>query len=121
VSVGWSQVNDEAVKGSLDNSLYMVCVYLGEELIGFGRVIGDNGIYYYIQDIMVLPKFQRQGIGRAIMNKIMDFLEKESDPTAFYGLMTAKGYSRFYELYGFQKRDKEAPGMFRYHKTKTRR
>ncbi|MHA1972526.1 MAG: GNAT family N-acetyltransferase [Candidatus Hodarchaeales archaeon] len=114
-SVGWSKVSDEAVKVSLKNSLYIICVYREKELVGLGRVIGDKGIYYYIQDVMVLPRYQRQGIGRAIMGRIMEFLDENSDSTAFFGLMAAKGYYSFYETYGFRKRDEEAPGMFRYH------
>ncbi|MFX0052090.1 MAG: GNAT family N-acetyltransferase, partial [Candidatus Hermodarchaeota archaeon] len=68
---------------------------------------------YYIQDVIVLPQFQRRGIGRKIMTSIMHYLEN-SDPSAFFGLMAAKNFSSFYELYGFKKRPPDAPGMFRY-------
>lgn len=115
-SVGWSTVNDDAVEQSLKNSLYSVCIVRNNQIIAFGRVIGDAGIYYYIQDVIVLPKFQRKGLGRRIMDSIMNFLDKHADPTAFIGLMVAKGFWRFYEDYGFQKRPSDAPGMFRYQK-----
>ncbi len=115
-SVGWPKVNNQAVEIALKNSLYSVCVYIDDQIIGYGRVIGDQGIYYYIQDMIVLPEFQRKGIGREIMKLIMNFLEKNADSTAFFGLMSAKGFSTFYEPYGFKKRPDDAPGMFRYGK-----
>jgi GNAT superfamily N-acetyltransferase len=115
-SVGWPKVNDKSVESALGNSLYSVCVYDEKKLIGYGRIIGDKGIYYYIQDMIVLPRYQGKGIGRKIMSKIMDFLEKNADPTAFFGLMAAKGFFSFYKPYGFKKRPEDAPGMFRYGK-----
>ncbi len=117
-SVGWSKVSDNAVEISLKNSIFSVCALLNEKVIGFGRIIGDFGIYYYIQDVMIFPRYQKKGIGSQIMDKLMDFLEKHADETAFFGLMAAKGNSRFYEPYGFKKRPDDAPGMFRYCKSK---
>ncbi|MFX0086275.1 MAG: GNAT family N-acetyltransferase [Candidatus Hodarchaeota archaeon] len=117
-SVGWSKVSNNAVEKSLKNSIFSVCALLDEEVVGFGRIIGDDGIYYYIQDVMVFPKHQKKGIGRQIMDRLMDFLENHADETAFFGLMAAKGNSRFYEPYGFMKRPYDAPGMFRYCKAK---
>lgn len=111
-AVGWSKVNDAAVDISLKNSLYSVCLYYNNQIIGMGRIIGDTGIYYYIQDVMVLPNFQRKGLGKKIMNLIIKYLIENVDSTAFIGLMAAKGFWKFYENYGFQKRASDAPGMF---------
>lgn len=118
-SARWPKVNNHAVEKALNNSLYSVCVYNGDKIIGYGRVIGDDGIYYYIQDMMVLPEFQRKGIGRKIMALLLNYLEQNADSTAFFGLMAAKGFSAFYEPYGFEKRPIDAPGMFRYCKKGT--
>jgi GNAT superfamily N-acetyltransferase len=117
-SVGWSKVSNEAVEKSLNNTIFSVCALLNDEVIGHGRIIGDNGIYYYIQDVIVLPKYQRKGIGKQIMDALITFLEKHADETAFFGLMAAKGNSQFYEPYGFLRRPNDAPGMFRYCKLK---
>lgn len=117
-SVGWSPVSDHAVQASLNNSLFSLSVYINDSIVAFGRIIGDSGIYYYIQDLMVLPEYQRKGIGKEIMNGLMAFIKLNADPTAFVGLMAAKGFWQFYEPYGFQKRSSNAPGMFRYVKPK---
>ncbi len=111
-AVGWGNVDVEATEIGLHNSLFSVCVIFENEVIGCGRVIGDSGIYFYIQDVIVLPEFQGKGIGKRIMDTIMDYLKAHAHPGAFVGLMAAKGVSKFYERYGFKVRPSDAPGMF---------
>ena len=103
----------EAVEIGLQNSLFSVCVILENKLIGCGRVIGDGGIYFYVQDIIVLPEFQGKGVGGRIMDAVMEFLKAHARDGAFVGLMAAEGVSKFYERFGFKKRPSDAPGMFR--------
>ena len=112
-AVGWEDVEAEAVEVGLQNSLFSVCVILENEVIGCGRVTGDGGIYFYIQDIIVLPEFQGKRIGRRIMDAVMEYLEAHARNGAFVGLMAARGVSKFYERYGFKERLSDAPGMFR--------
>jgi ribosomal protein S18 acetylase RimI-like enzyme len=111
-AVGWSDVETEAIEIDLQNSLFSVCVISENKVIGCGRVIGDSGIYFYIQDIIVLPEFQGRGIGRRIMDAIMEHLKAHARDGVFVGLMAAIGVHEFYERYGFKKRPSEAPGMF---------
>jgi len=111
--VGWGSKNSEASRIALNNSLFSVCVMLENNIIGFGRVIGDGGVYLYIQDVIVLPEFQGQGIGKCIMDAVMDYLNTHTFPGTFVGLMAAKEASGFYEQFGFVKRPPEGPGMFK--------
>jgi len=112
-AVGWEPVDVEATETGLRNALFSVCVIYRDEVIGCGRVVGDGGIYFYIQDIIVLPEFQGRGLGRYIMDAVMGHLDSHAHPNAFVGLMAAKGVSRFYEQYGFAERPPGRPGMFR--------
>jgi ribosomal protein S18 acetylase RimI-like enzyme len=112
-AVGWDSVDDEATEMGLRNALFSVCMIHRDQVISCGRVVGDGGIYFYIQDIIVLPEFQGRGLGRRIMDAVMDYLSSHAHPNAFIGLMAAKGVSRFYEKYGFAERPPGRPGMFR--------
>lgn len=112
-AVGWSQVPDETVAAGMSRALFSVCAVRNGEVIGCGRVVGDGGLYFYIQDIMVLPDFRGLGIGRRVMAAVMGYVEQHARPGAFIGLMAAKGYAGLYEKYGFQRRPDHAPGMFR--------
>jgi len=109
---GWVKVDREEVRKGLENSLFSVCAALNNKAIGCGRVVGDGGIYFYIQDVIVLPEFQGKGIGRYIVDAIMEYLREHAYDNSFIGLMAAKGVSAFYEKYGFEKRASDSPGMF---------
>ena len=74
------------------------------------RVIGDGIMVFYIQDVIVLPQYQRQGIGSIMMNKIMQYIKANSVNNTIIGLMSASGKEEFYEKYGFIKRPNEKMG-----------
>ena len=111
-TVGWLDVETGAIEIGLDNSLFSVCAVSENRVIGCGRVIGDGGIYFYIQDVIVLPEFQGRGIGRRIMDAIMEYVRAHACDSSFVGLMAARGVSKFYKHYGFKERPSDAPGMF---------
>ena len=69
--VGQGTRAKDIVKEALCNTLFSICVYDDEKIIGYGRVIGDKTIFLYIQDIMVIPEYQLQKIGTGIMNEII--------------------------------------------------
>ncbi len=110
--VGWKSLGEEMTEKGLRNSIFSVCAIYKNKVIGCGRVIGDGAVYFYVQDIMVLPEFQRKGIGKSIMASIMQWLGKQVSDNSFVGLMATKGNSKFYEKYGFQERPPDRPGMF---------
>ena len=112
-AVGWICQDIKATEIGLINSLFSVCMIYRDEVIGHGRVVGDGGIYFDIKDVIVLPKFQGKGIGKQIMNAIMNYLEKNAHSNAFIGLMAAKGVTGFYEKFDFEKRPNDSPGMWK--------
>lgn len=103
-AVGWGRYKDEVIDAFLPGSLYCVCAIIGEEVIGMARVIGDGGLVFYIQDVVVAPEYQRQGIGSRLMDNIMAYLAAHSHHNTILGLMAAEGKEPFYEKYGFQRR-----------------
>ncbi len=45
-AVGWGNVDIEAAKIGLQNSFFSVCAIYKDEVIGCGRVVGDEGLYF---------------------------------------------------------------------------
>ena len=70
-SVGWGIREKNIIEEALKNTLYSLCVYDDNKLIGYGRIIGDKTIFLYIQDIMVIPEYQNKHIGTEIMNNLL--------------------------------------------------
>jgi GNAT superfamily N-acetyltransferase len=110
-AVGWPRMTDEGVAAGLPHALYSVVLLHEGETIGCGRVVGDGGLYFYLQDIIVLADHRGRGLGRAIMDRIMGYLERTAKPGAFIGLMAADDVAPFYEKYGFEVRAERKPGM----------
>ena len=97
---------------ALKNSLFSVVAMKNNKVVGIGRVVGDGGLYFYIQDLIVHPAFQNEGLGNSLMKELMDYIRANAKSGAFVGLMAAKGLEKYYELFGFKARDKDAPGMY---------
>ncbi len=116
--VNWKKLSEVQAKKALDNSLYYVGAYKGDELVGLGRIVGDGAVICYVQDLIVIPKYQGKGIGSRILNTLIDYVKKigEDDTTMMMCLMCAKGRERFYEKHGFIARptDSLGPGMIQY-------
>jgi len=108
--IGWRTNPEDVIRRALPNSLYGVCAYRAGRLVGMARVIGDAGLVYYIQDVIVVPECQRQGIGTQMMDRVMSYIREHASLNMTVGLMSAKGKEPFYEKYGFTVRPTEKLG-----------
>lgn len=110
--VGWWKTVETAIDMALKNSLFSVVAVEHDTVIGFGRVIGDGGLYFYIQDLIIHPEFQNKGFGKSLMKELMNYIMSSAKSGAFVGLMAAKGLEKYYARFGFKARDEDAPGMY---------
>lgn len=109
-SVGWGTYEFNVIDKALPNSLYSICAFVNDEIVGMARIIGDGGLVYYLQDMMIKPEYQRQGLGKKLMNKIMEYVRTHASHNSVIGLMSSKGKEQFYEKYGFVNRPTENLG-----------
>ncbi|NQN36974.1 GNAT family N-acetyltransferase [Streptococcus suis] len=70
-SVGWTNYTDRPamLQKALEHSLFVLAAFDGNRLVGLLRVVGDGHSIVFIQDILVLPTYQRQGIGRQLLEQ----------------------------------------------------
>lgn len=112
--VGWHDFPVEQAAEGLRNS-YKWCIRENDKPIGLARVVWDHGYVVYIADVIVLPEYQGQGLGRELMETIMAFLRSQLKPRYRFmvTLMSAKGKNEFYKKFGFVDRPSEkfGPGM----------
>ena len=111
-SVGWGTRKNNIIDEALRNTLYSLCVYDDDKLIGYGRIIGDKTIFLYIQDIMVIPKYQNKHIGTGIVENLLEQINayKKINPDIRTYLGASKGKESFYEKFGFISRPNEDLG-----------
>lgn len=73
-SVGWSNYTNKPVmlRQAYKNSLYVLAAYADGKLVGILRAVGDGSSIVFLQDLIVLPEYQRHGIGSQLMRKVME-------------------------------------------------
>lgn len=110
--MNWTVDPKEQWTKSLKNTLYSIAAFYDDEMVAMGRLLGDGSIYWYVNDIYVLTQYQGKGIGREIMNKLIDYIKKNSlsGSEVSVCLMCAKGKEGFYEKLGFHSRPHEYEG-----------
>lgn len=111
-SVGWKEIQSEQAQKGLDHSSYLVTAVDREETVGLARLVSDSGYIAVIVDVIVLPEYQRQGIGKSLMQKVLDYIKRnlEDGQSVLINLMAAKGKEPFYSQFGFEKRPTEDQG-----------
>lgn len=72
-AVGWTNYTNQPqmLEQSLAHSLATYLARDDEEIVGVVRLIGDGFSSVFVQDLIVLPSYQRQGIGSALMKKAL--------------------------------------------------
>ncbi|PKI17831.1 GNAT family N-acetyltransferase [Colwellia sp. 12G3] len=108
--IGWGELDANLAEMSLNNGLFQVTIYHDGQLIGMGRVVGDGAMYFYIQDVIVDPSYQKQGLGTVLMDTIEGYLRYTARKGSTIGLLAAAGRESFYARYGYIQRPNQTMG-----------
>ena len=105
----WKESYDSSGVNNLIKGSYAFAVVIDKsgKAIGMGRIISDGISDAYIQDLVILPKFRNQGIGK----KIVKFLIKrcKDDGIFWIGLIAEPDQDGFYNTLGFKQMKKYVP------------
>ena len=101
-AVGWTNYTNQPqmLAQALSHSLATYLARDGEKIVGLVRLIGDGFSSVFVQDLIVLPTYQRQGIGSTLMKQAL------SDYKDTYQIQLATEESEktlgFYRSLGFE-------------------
>ena len=72
-AVGWTNYTNQPqmLEQALSHSLATYLARDGEEIVGLVRLVGDGFSSVFVQDLIVLPSYQRQGIGSNLMKQAL--------------------------------------------------
>lgn len=99
---GLSAFSEEAATKGLAGTLFSVVVEHEENAVGMGRLIGDGGCFVQVVDIAVDPRFQGQGLGKAIMSALTDYIANSLPASAYVSLIADVPANKLYEKFGFK-------------------
>ncbi len=88
----------DRIKVSFANSYKIVTAWDGPKIVGAGRLLSDGYCYGWIHDVGVLPEYQGKGIGKGVMNELMNVEEP-----LLFGLTSSFVGVEFYKSLGFKK------------------
>jgi len=100
--VGWTNpLTPEQHYKILQNSEYVVLAYDSEEklVVGFINALSDQINFAFIPMLEVLPEYQNRGIGKKLMEKMINIL----DYITCIDLTCDKEMQSFYEKFGMLK------------------
>lgn len=98
---------------ALAGSLFTACLYDGEALVAFGRVVGDGAISFVVNDIMVHPSYRRQGLGDQIMSAIDDYFDVHAHADSYICLIANQPADKLYLKHKFAYLPETKCGMLR--------
>lgn len=110
--VEWIEFPLEQAAEGIKHTSHLVVFRKDGKVIALARVLTDYGYVVYIADVIVHPDFQGQGLGRALMNNVMEYIKSQLKPgyKKMISLMAAQGKEEFYKKFGFVARPNEMYG-----------
>ncbi|MDD5568983.1 MAG: GNAT family N-acetyltransferase [Candidatus Pacebacteria bacterium] len=98
-SIGWQPRSEKKWKEILSKSSFVYSVWDGKKLIGMGRLVED-GVMCMLYDVVVHKNYQGKGIGKLIINKLVD--QTKGKKYCLIALFTNKDKVKFYKKLGFE-------------------
>ena len=101
-AVGWTNYTNQPLmlEQALSHSLAIYLALDSDTVVGLIRLVGDGFSSVFVQDLIVLPSYQRQGIGSSLMKEALEDF-KEAYQVQLVTEETEKNLG-FYRFMGFE-------------------
>ncbi|CAM1670292.1 GNAT family N-acetyltransferase [Streptococcus mitis] len=101
-AAGWTNYTNQPqmLEQALSHSLVIYLALDGDAVVGLIRLVGDGFSSVFVQDLIVLPSYQRQGIGSSLMKEALEDF-KEAYQVQLATEQTEKNVG-FYRSMGFE-------------------
>jgi aralkylamine N-acetyltransferase len=99
----WSEGDDvSSVSGIISGSfVFAVAVDIASgRAVGMGRVLSDGVSDAYIQDVVVMPEYRKQNVGKMLIVALRDYCLSKG--VLWVGLVAEEGTEGFYSGLGFK-------------------
>ncbi|HDR4724705.1 GNAT family N-acetyltransferase [Bacillus cereus group sp. Sample62] len=100
-SLGWNslQLTVNELEQMCKQSWYAIYAFDDKKLVGMGRIISDGVITGVICGVCVLPEYQSIGIGKEIVERLIQHCEQNK---VIPQLMCVETLQSYYESIGFE-------------------
>ena len=110
-AVGWQPPRepDAIVRRALEATWNVTARATDGTLVGLARVLDDGLLYASVWDVIVVPEYQRQGIGHALVAHVLD----RTAGRRLVSLIATAAGEALYRAEGFSERDRRSTALFR--------
>lgn len=119
LEVGWKYLDNKVIEKSLNNSTFIVSAKQNDEIIGMARIVGDGISHGLLTDVIVSPKWQHKGIGKAMVenlkSRLQEFINSNGDEFLLELLPTSNNVE-FYTKCGFKHALENMEGCYKWFK-----
>ena len=111
-AVAWKPIPEDQAQSGIDHSDFVIACRDNDEIVGCARIFWDKGYIAYLADVMVKPDYQRQGIGKRLVDECIAYIDRQLKEgwRIKIVIVSAKGKEPFYERFGFEVRPNENDG-----------
>ena len=101
--IGWGGLRTkESWVKVLERSSFVVSVLIDNYVVGFGRCVDDTDMCM-VYDISVHPDYQKQGIGKIVMEEIIKYInQNDFIRVQLFAYDKTIGLNEFYKKFGFE-------------------
>lgn len=100
-AVGWPRYENSELASALAGSLAGTIAASNGVVIAMGRVVGDGGKFFYLQDVVVAPSRQGEGIGRELTRRLITQVQGLAPGSPFIGVFATPEAITLYQRLGF--------------------
>jgi len=101
--IGWKPRGKQKWQKALEASSFVISVWDEKRIVGLGRILED-GVMCMFYDIGVDPRYQNKGVGKQIMEKLIDKIkDKGYASIGLFPWIENKSNIPFYEKHEFVK------------------
>lgn len=97
--INWKHRLSDEIETAFGMSTTTLFICHEEEIIAFGRIVGDGRYYAMLADVVVDPAYQGKGLGKYLVTALNEQLKNYH----FVNLSAAPGADRFYKNLGWKK------------------
>jgi ribosomal protein S18 acetylase RimI-like enzyme len=101
---GWwkDEYDESGISKILEGSFAFAVVVnkYNNETIGMGRILSDGVSDAYIQDLIILPEYREKGIGKKLVESLIDYCHKNK--IFWIALIAEPNQDEFYKKIGFK-------------------
>ena len=98
---GAGRINARVITKSIRDSLLTVGMYEDDELVAFGRIVGDGHIYFILCDIMVSPDYRCFGYEMQIFKEMNDFVLEFANAGSRIYVLADRPFDEDYRKFGY--------------------